>query len=161
MIHGALLVLTFIATLGCGLAAGVFFAFDSFVMPGLRRLPAPKGIAAMQSINITAVTPVFMLDFLGTALLCAALVVIGVINLGQPYGPWLLAGGLAYLAGPIGMTARFNVPRNNTLARLDPETPASAEYWARYVREWSAGNAVRTLFATAATGLLIAGMLSG
>jgi hypothetical protein len=37
--------------LGCGLLAGVFFAFSAFVMPALRRLPASQGIAAMQSIN--------------------------------------------------------------------------------------------------------------
>src|SRR2546422_10143662 len=85
-------VLTFVAVLGSGLAAGVFFAFSSFVMPGLRRLPAPQGIRAMQSINITAVRPPFMIDLVGTALLCAVLVVLGVINLGHPYGPWLLAG---------------------------------------------------------------------
>jgi hypothetical protein len=38
---------------------GVFFAFSSFVMAALRRLPAAQGIAAMQSIHVTAVTPVF------------------------------------------------------------------------------------------------------
>jgi hypothetical protein len=40
--------------------AGVFFPFASFVMPALARLPAAHGIAAMNSINVLAVTPVFM-----------------------------------------------------------------------------------------------------
>ena len=44
-------VATLATTLGCGLNAGVFFAFSTFVMPALKRLPAAQGIAAMQSIN--------------------------------------------------------------------------------------------------------------
>jgi uncharacterized membrane protein len=37
--------------------AGVFFAFSAFVMRALARLLAPQGIAAMQAINVVAVTP--------------------------------------------------------------------------------------------------------
>ena len=51
---------TLVTALGCGLVAGVFFAFSSFVMPALRRLTPERGIAAMQSINELAVTPAFM-----------------------------------------------------------------------------------------------------
>ena len=43
--------LTIVGAVGSGLVAGVFFAFSTFVMSGLRRAPAPAGIAAMQSIN--------------------------------------------------------------------------------------------------------------
>jgi uncharacterized membrane protein len=39
--------------LGSGLIAGVFFAFSTFVMKALARLPAAHGIAAMQSINVS------------------------------------------------------------------------------------------------------------
>ena len=46
-----LVALTLVTALGCGLSAGALFAFSSFVMHGLRRLPAPQGIAAMQSIT--------------------------------------------------------------------------------------------------------------
>ena len=53
-------VLMFGTALGCGLIAGVFFAFSAFVMKALARLPAAQAIAAMQSINIVAVTPLFM-----------------------------------------------------------------------------------------------------
>jgi uncharacterized membrane protein len=41
-----------IALLGAAMIAGVFFAFSSFVMPALARLPAAGGISAMQSINV-------------------------------------------------------------------------------------------------------------
>jgi len=52
--------------LGCGLVAGVFFAFSTFMMHALARLPAAQGIEAMQSINRTAVTPLFMTALMGT-----------------------------------------------------------------------------------------------
>jgi uncharacterized membrane protein len=161
MINGVLLVLIFAATIGCGVAAGVFFAFSSFIMPGLRRMPAPQGIAAMQSINITAVTPAFMTLLFGTAVLCVGLVVVAIANWSQPYAGYLLAGALVYLAGAIVLTMVYNVPRNNALAALDPATPDSAAYWARYLREWTAANHVRTLSSTVATGLLIAALLRG
>ncbi len=48
-----LFVLKLFAALGCGLIAGVFFAFSSFVMNALARIQPTQGIAAMQSINIT------------------------------------------------------------------------------------------------------------
>jgi uncharacterized membrane protein len=48
---GFLAVLTMVAALGCGLNAGVFFAFSSFVMKALARLQPAQGIAAMQSIS--------------------------------------------------------------------------------------------------------------
>jgi uncharacterized membrane protein len=54
---GVLTGLTMITALGCGLSAGALFAFSSFVMPALARLPASQGIAAMQTINVQAVTP--------------------------------------------------------------------------------------------------------
>ena len=35
--------ITTIAAVGAGLAGGVFFAFSSFIMPALRRLPSGAG----------------------------------------------------------------------------------------------------------------------
>jgi uncharacterized membrane protein len=52
-------IVTFGTALGCGLIAGVFFAFSTFVMPALARLPAAQGIAAMNAINVAAITPTF------------------------------------------------------------------------------------------------------
>ncbi len=45
--------LTFAAAIGSGLMAGLFFVFSVTVMTALGKLPAPAGIAAMQSINST------------------------------------------------------------------------------------------------------------
>jgi len=54
---GVLYAATLVTALGCGLVAGVFFAFSTFVMAALRRLKPEEGISAMQSINILAVAP--------------------------------------------------------------------------------------------------------
>ena len=57
------------ALLGSALVGGVFFAFSSFVMKALSRLPAAEGIAAMQSINVVVLNPSFLGAFMGTAIL--------------------------------------------------------------------------------------------
>ncbi|MGH8722014.1 MAG: hypothetical protein ACREU4_08520, partial [Burkholderiales bacterium] len=71
----AMFALTLLAALGCGLMAGAFFAFSSFVMRALARLPPAQGIAAMQSINVAVIAPLFMLALFGTGLACAVLAV--------------------------------------------------------------------------------------
>ncbi len=56
-LHEGICILTFVAALGCGLVAGVFFAFSTFVMKALGRVPSAAGISVMQSINATVLTP--------------------------------------------------------------------------------------------------------
>ncbi|HEV2780985.1 MAG TPA: anthrone oxygenase family protein [Actinophytocola sp.] len=152
-------ILTFVTALCTAIAAGVFFAFSTFIMAALRRMPAPQGIAAMQSINVTVLTPLFMIPLFGAGLLAAVLAVVGILRLGEPNGAYLLAGSLVYLLGTPIITIVYHVPRNNALDRLDPSTSDSADQWARYLREWTGGNHVRTLSSLAATGLLIAALL--
>ena len=47
MIDGIQLYLVVATALACGLMSGAFYAFSSFVMAGLGRLPSEQGIAAM------------------------------------------------------------------------------------------------------------------
>jgi uncharacterized membrane protein len=60
-------VFTLVAALGCGLMAGLFFAFSVAVMKVLARLPSAEVIAAMQAINVAIINPVFLTVFFGTA----------------------------------------------------------------------------------------------
>ena len=108
--------LTLVSALGCGLIAGVFFGFSAFVMRALARLPAAQGIAAMQSINIVVINPLFMAVFLGTAATCALLIVPATRMWNGPGAAYLLAGSLLYLVGTVLVTMVFNVPRNDALA---------------------------------------------
>ena len=66
MTNKLFLVLTLLSALGCGLIGGVFFAFSTFVMKALAALSPPQGIAAMKSINIAVLNPMFLGVFLGT-----------------------------------------------------------------------------------------------
>jgi uncharacterized membrane protein len=150
----ALFALTLGSALGCGAMGGVFYAFSSFVMRALRRLPAAQGIAAMQSINVLAPTPPLMIPLFGTALACVAVIVAAIATWGEPFAPWLLAGGVLYLLGEIAVTMAYNVPRNDELAALDADSPEAAARWSAWVSEWTAGNHVRTAAGVAAAAAL-------
>ena len=134
-----------------GAVGGVFFAFSTFVTAALRRLPAAQGIAAMQSINVTAPMPPLMLLLFGTALACVALIVAAVVD----RSPWLLLGAVGLPVGVIAVTMAYNVPRNNELAALDPDSAAAAARWPSWMAEWTAGNHVRTVPGVAAAVLLL------
>ena len=149
-----LFALTLGSALGCGLMAGAFFAFSSFVMKALARLPPAHGIAAMQSINVAVINPLFLGVFLGTAATCTALAVSALVRWHQPGAAFLLAGSLLYLAGTFLVTMVFNVPRNDALAAVDPASAEGARVWAGYLSRWTAWNHVRTLAALAAASAL-------
>ena len=109
--------------LGCGLSAGVFFAFSSFVMPALDRLAPGQSIRAMNSINKLAVTPVFMTALFGTALACAGLGVWAVTSWGERPAALVLAGCALYLVGAIVVTVAANVPLVATVRRTGQAGP--------------------------------------
>jgi uncharacterized membrane protein len=146
--------LMLVAALGCGLVAGVFFAFSTFVMPALDRLHPPQGIAAMQSINITAINPLFMTAIFGTAVACIILAVSSVLRWNQPGAVYLLIGSLLYLVGTVLVTIAFNVPLNDALAIADPNSTDGATLWARYLTNWTLWNHVRTVAGLAAAASL-------
>ena len=142
--------LTLFTALGCGLVAGVFFAFSTFVMNALARLQPKEGIIAMQSINITAINPLFMVALFGTAVACIFLAVSSVLKWHQPSAAYLLIGSLLYLIGTVLVTIAFNVPLNDALAIAKPDSTEGANLWARYLTNWTFWNHVRTIAALAA-----------
>lgn len=156
-----LFALTLATAIGCGAMGGVFVAFSTFVMKGLGRLPAAQAVAAMQAINVAAVTPPFMLGLFGTAAGSVAVSVAALITWGESFAPWLLAGGLLYLVGAIVLTMAYHVPRNNALAGIDPQAPGSEAHWGRYLREWTAMNHVRALAPLAAAAALTVALSLG
>jgi uncharacterized membrane protein len=150
-----LLILKIVSALGCGLTAGVLFAFSSFVMNALARLPPAQGIAAMQSINVAVVNPSFFGVFFGTAVLCLYLAGRSFFSWDQPGSPLVFTGSLLYILGTIVVTIAFNVPLNDALAAVKPESAEGATLWAAYLSRWTAWNHVRTLVALAAAALFI------
>ena len=151
--------LTLVSALGCGLVAGVFFAFSNFVMKALARLPAAQGIAAMNSINVTVINPAFMTALFGTAACCVVLVVSALRSWHRPDAVYLLVGGLLYVVGNAVVTIAFNVPRNNALAAVDPLSAGGSMVWQKFLESWTAWIHVRTVTALAAAALLTIGLL--
>jgi len=147
-----LLNLTTLAALGCAVLAGVFVAFSTLVMRALGRLPAPQGMLAMQEINRAALTPAFMVLFLGTTLLCGLLTV-SFLVWGSGSALLLLAGGVTFLVGAFGLTAGYHVPRNNALDALDPSRADAVSRWTSYRRGWTRWNHVRGCASLAAAVL--------
>ncbi len=148
-------VLTLIAALGAGLVAGIFFAFSSFVMGALGRLPAQGGIAAMQSINVVVLNPGFFAVFFGTAIVALILAVAALLDWSTPSGPYLAGGALLYMVGCLLVTLVCNVPLNNRLAAVDPASTDGKAVWTHYLSAWTAWNSVRTVASLAASALFI------
>ncbi|MCU0566570.1 MAG: DUF1772 domain-containing protein [Oculatellaceae cyanobacterium Prado106] len=145
MTHTLFLVLKLFAAIGCGLIAGVFFAFSTFVMQALAQQPPAAAIATMQSINITVINPWFMTAFLGTGVVCLLAIVAALLKWQPPISTFLLMGSLFYLIGTVGVTIVFNVPLNDALAIANPNSTEGANLWANYLTKWTLWNHVRTI----------------
>jgi uncharacterized membrane protein len=148
--------LLWFSAVGCGVLAGVYFAFSTFVMASLARIAPAAGAAAMNAINVEIVRSLFMPLFLGTTLTGAALAVLAFFRWGEPGAIAMLAGGGIYVLGMFIVTMIFNVPLNNALATVDPASAQAAELWARYLHDWTFWNHVRSISSIGACVLFVA-----
>jgi uncharacterized membrane protein len=148
--------LLWFSAIGCGLLAGLYFAFSTFIMTAFARIGQAEGIAAMNSINVEIVRSLFMPFFLGTTLTSAVLAVVGFFRWGEAGAMAMLAGGVIYVLGMFIVTMIFNVPLNDALAAVQPSSSEAASVWARYLSDWTMWNHVRTIASTAAFALFIA-----
>ncbi|MET8474737.1 anthrone oxygenase family protein [Streptomyces sp. NPDC006422] len=157
MIEGPYFALVVLGAVWCGVSSGVFVAFSTFVMRGLGALPAAQGIAAMNAINVAALTPAFMVVFLGAAVLCAVIAVVTFVLWPDPGTAELLVGCALYLVGSFGVTVLASVPRNAALAGLSgaEESEGAAAQWRTYLVEWVRWNHVRAATAAAASALFV------
>ena len=138
--------------LSSALVAGMFYAFSSFIMAALARVPPAEGMRAMNAINVTVITPSFMALFMGTAVLGIALAIWSLFSISQADSQLVLLGALLYLLGCFGVTMAFNVPLNNRLARVDLRE--AQVLWPRYVNDWLRWNHVRTALGALSLALL-------
>jgi uncharacterized membrane protein len=143
--------LTVVGAVGAAVVAGVFFAFSTFVMPALGRLPNPEGLATMQAINKAApASALFMTALFGTATLCVGLGIYALTRLDQPGAGYVTVGCVLYLVC-IVVTVVYHVPKNNALARLEPSQSTAGVAWRQYLSGWTAWNHVRTVAPLAAS----------
>ena len=153
------LIATVIALLGSALIGGIFFAFSSFIMKALARVPSAEGIAAMQSINMMVLNPSFLGAFMGTAAISLLVAVLAVKGWETPSAPWLVAGALLYLVGTFLLTGLGNVPLNNQLAAVQANDPAAIKVWEHYLDRWTLLNSVRTVAAICAALVFTVGLI--
>jgi uncharacterized membrane protein len=161
MIDQLLCAATFLAALGSGLVAGVFFAFAAFVLAALARLPAANGIAAMQAITAAIKGPLFLVVFFGTAALTGVLGLAAPLKWSEPGSGWLLLGALLFLNGPFGVTLLKNLPLNNKLAATKPDGKDAARFWEEFRAVWGLWNHVRWIGALGAAAFFIMAMVEG
>lgn len=147
------------AALGSGMMAGLFCSFSNFVMQALSEIPPPKGIAAMQSINLVIVKPTFLIVFLGTGIACPVALGLGWQQLDKSALAWATAGGAVYVLGSIVVTVAFNVPLNNLLAAVDSESEEGAKMWEIYLVRWVRWNHVRSIATIVSTVFSIVAVL--
>ncbi len=147
------------ALLGSALVGGIFFAFSSFVMKALARVPTAEGIGAMQSINVVVLNPSFLGAFMGTAVVSLGAAGLALAGWGDPSAPFFLGGALFYLVGTFLVTMLGNVPLNNQLAAVSATDPAARDVWERYLGRWTRWNHVRTAAAMVAALLYSLGLM--
>ena len=156
MIEPILFAALWFCALGCGLIAGLYLAFSTFIMTALERIPPSHGIAAMQSINRVILRSLFMVLFFGTTLVSAGLAAFALIVIwGSPAAMVLLAAGIIYVVGMFVCTMVFNVPLNNALDAADPATTSGQEVWANYLTNWTFWNHIRTVASIASSFFFI------
>lgn len=159
MLEGAIVPVVVAAAVACGLMAGIFYTFSTFAMDGLRRLPGPEGMRAMQEINITAVMPPLMIALFGTALLSLVAGIMAIVDWADAASIYVVVAAALYLIGVVVVTAAFHVPRNNRLANMDADTDEGVAYWRTYDRQWTLGNHVRSAAPLVSSVLFVLALL--
>ncbi|MET3496685.1 anthrone oxygenase family protein [Variovorax boronicumulans] len=147
-------VLILASALSTALVAGMFYAFSSFVMAALARIPNSEGIHAMNAINITVITPSFMVLFMGSTLLCVVLGGWSMFSISQRDSQLVLLACLFHVVGCFGVTVLFNVPLNDQLAATS-HTDGHA-FWQTYLKTWTRWNTVRTASSALAAIVFVA-----
>ena len=147
---------TFILMTAIAAAAmgGVFFTFSSFLMTAFGNLQPSEGIRVMKRINIDVFCWSFSFLFFGIPLALIGLGIYGIFHFHDSDSVYLLVGGLVYLVGCMLVTGLGNVPLNEKLARVDPESSQGAFLWNSYLINWTRWNHVRTVACLIAALLL-------
>ncbi|GAA1646930.1 DUF1772 domain-containing protein [Actinoplanes couchii] len=133
------------ATVSTGLMAGLFYAFDVAVMPGLAKADDETFVSSMRHINRAIENPVFAATYVGSLALPATAAVLHWRAGNRKAAGWALAGTIGYGA-VLALTSRYHVPLNR---RLDAGGSRSA-----FEKRWSTANLGRTAITTAAFACL-------
>ena len=144
----------------CSLVAGLVFTFAIVVMSGIKNL---GNLAFLQSFKamdnvIQNNQPIFMLVWLGSAVILLGSTVLGIWQLQGLDRILLVVACAIFLFGVHLPTVTINIPLNNHLQSQDLDTmnePALLETKTRFESRWLRWNAIRTVLAILTTTLLL------
>lgn len=153
MFETTLTVILWFCGLGCGLMAGVYFAFSGFIMASLARIETSAGMLAMQSINDVILRSTFMPLFFGTSIAAVGVGIVAISDLSRPNAFSMAGASALYVFGMFFCTVFFNVPLNNELKEADNHSASGAKVWDRYLRHWMRWNHVRTISSALSSAL--------
>ena len=150
-----------LSALLCSLVAGLVFTFAIVVMPGIKTLGELDFLRSFKAMDrvIQNNQPIFMLVWLGSALVLLASTVLGIWRLEGFDRILLIAACTIYLCGVQVPTVMINVPLNNHLQAQDLDTmtgPALSEAAEIFESRWLRWNSIRTVIAILTTVLLLA-----
>ncbi|OIJ92367.1 DUF1772 domain-containing protein [Streptomyces colonosanans] len=147
--------LLIVSTVAVGLMAGLFFAFNVSVMPGLNHTDERTFATAMQNFNSEIDgNGLFGLVFTGALLAAGAATVIEYRRGRRAVALWAGLATVLYLVVLL-VTFTVNIPLNNELADLG--NPAKAHDFSvidKFKTTWESTNILRTLLNTAALGCM-------
>ena len=136
------------STVAMGLMAGLFFAFDVSVMPGLRRADDRTFVIAMRNVNEAIENGLFGLVFVG-AFVATGVAAVVQRRLGHRRGARWTWAALALYTLCLVLTMGVEIPLNDQLARAGT---AFGEARKKFEDTWAGVNVLRTLTCTAALG---------
>jgi uncharacterized membrane protein len=154
-------ILVFIATLLCGMVAGLLYGYDCSVILGLGRLSDKAYLEAFQSINSAIQNPYFFVSFMGTLFLLPFSTWYSHAHSPACF-PFLLTATLIYIVGVMGVTMLGNIPLNEALANFNiPSASETALAQQRKIFEslWNNYHRIRTLAALLSFSFLILSIL--
>ena len=149
-----------LSALLCSLVAGLVLTFAIVVMPGIRTLGDLDFLRSFKAMDrvIQNNQPIFMLVWLGSALVLLASTVLGVWRLEGLDRILLIVACAIYILGVHVPTVTINIPLNNRLQSQDLDTMSESELLATtemFESRWLRWNTFRTVIATLTTVLLL------
>ncbi|MER5934064.1 DUF1772 domain-containing protein [Streptomyces sp. NPDC002054] len=152
--------LLLLSTVLMGLMAGMFFAFDVSVMPGLAETDDRTYVTAMQQFNAAVDGNGLFGSAFVLALLASAAAAVVEFRAGRRrVALWTAVAAAAYLAVLV-ITFTVNIPLNNDLADAGPADRLTDFSLVRdFESTWVTTNIIRTLLSTAALACLARALL--
>ena len=149
-----------LSALLCSLVAGLVLTFAIVIMPGIKTLGNRDYLKSFKSMDrvIQNNQPIFMIVWLGSAVVLLASTVLGIWRLEGIDRILLFAACAIYIFGVQVPTVTINVPLNNRLQSQDLDTMPESEVVRTaedFDSQWLRWNTIRTVIATLTTVLLL------